>query len=195
MNYKSLALYCGSSEGNNPNFIELAKEFGRRCAQRNLTLYYGGACIGLMGAAEKEMRAHGGRVVGIAPKFFAEGAVLDPTLDKMILVDSMSERKQLMEKYADGFVIFPGSYGTLDEFFEMMTDAQLGLHNKPVVILNADGYYDPLLDQLKRCREYGFLRSFHYDLFVVAKDLDELFDKLDNYVNTNSRSWLDKIKK
>lgn len=196
MIYKSLALYCGSREGNHPHFVELAKEFARRCVQRNLTLYYGGASIGLMGAAEKEMRALGGRVVGIAPNFFSGKSVLDTTLNEdLILVDTMSERKQLMEKYADGFVIFPGSYGTMDELFEMMTDAQLGLHSKPVALLNADGFYDPLLEQLKRCHQYGFLHPFHYNLLIVAQDLDELFDKLDHFVDTNDQNWLELIKK
>lgn len=196
MKYSSLALYCGSSQGNNPYFVELAAEFGKRCAEKDITLYYGGAAIGLMVAASKAARDNGGRVVGIAPNFFSNGTVLDMTLGKdLILVNSMSERKQMLEEKADGFVILPGSYGTMDEFFEMMTDAQLGLHQKPVALLNADGYYDHLIAQLDRFRQDGFLRPFHYDLLIVARDLDELFDKLDHYENSNDRHWLDKIKK
>lgn len=196
MKYSSLALYCGSSQGNNPFFIELAAEFGKRCAEKNLTLYYGGASIGLMVAASNAARANGGRVVGIAPNFFSSGTVLDMSLgENLILVNSMSERKQMLEEKADGFVILPGSYGTMDEFFEMMTDAQLGLHQKPVALVNADGYYDHLVAQLDRFRQDGFLRPFHYDLLIVARDLDELFYKLDHYENSNDRNWLDKIKK
>lgn len=196
MKYSSLALYCGSSQGNNPNFVELAAEFGKRCAEKDITLYYGGAAIGLMVAASKAARANGGHVVGIAPNFFSNGTVLDMTLgENLILVNSMSERKQMLEEKADGFVILPGSYGTMDEFFEMMTDAQLGLHQKPVALVNADGYYDHLVAQLERFRQDGFLRPFHYDLLVVARDLDELFYKLDHYENSNDRNWLDKIKK
>lgn len=196
MKYSSLALYCGSSQGNNPYFVELAAEFGKRCAEKDITLYYGGAAIGLMVAASKAARDNGGRVVGIAPNFFSNGTVLDMTLGKdLILVNSMSERKQMLEEKADGFVILPGSYGTMDEFFEMMTDAQLGLHQKPVALVNADGYYDHLVAQLDRFRQDGFLRPFHYDLLIVARNLDELFDKLDHYENSNDRHWLDKIKK
>lgn len=196
MKYSSLALYCGSSQGNNPYFVELAAEFGKRCAEKDITLYYGGAAIGLMVAASKAARDNGGRVVGIAPNFFSNGTVLDMTLGKdLILVNSMSERKQMLEEKADGFVILPGSYGTMDEFFEMMTDAQLGLHQKPVALVNADGYYDHLVAQLDRFRQDGFLRPFHYDLLIVARDLDELFYKLDHYENSNDRNWLDKIKK
>lgn len=196
MKYSSLALYCGSSQGNNPYFVELAAEFGKRCAEKDITLYYGGAAIGLMVAASKAARDNGGRVVGIAPDFFSSGTVLDMSLgENLILVNSMSERKQMLEEKADGFVILPGSYGTMDEFFEMMTDAQLGLHQKPVALVNADGYYDHLVTQLDRFRQDGFLRPFHYDLLIVARDLDELFYKLDHYENSNDRNWLDKIKK
>ena len=107
----------------------------------------------------------------------------------------MSERKQLLESSADGFVILPGSYGTMDEFFEMMTDAQLGLHSKPIAIVNAEGYYDHLIAQLERFKADGFLRPFHYNLLIVANNLDELFDKLDRYENSNDPEWLKLIKK
>ena len=190
MKYNSLALYCGSSAGNNPNFRTLAADFGRRCAEKKLTLYYGGASIGLMAEASNAARAMGGRVVGIAPNFFSNRSVIDTSLEELILVDSMSERKQKLESLADGFVILPGSYGTMDEFFEMMTDAQLGLHSKPVAVVNAEGYYDHLIAQLERFRADGFLRPFHYDLLIVANDLDELFDKLDHYENSNDQEWL-----
>ncbi|MBQ9509852.1 MAG: TIGR00730 family Rossman fold protein [Bacteroidales bacterium] len=190
MRYNSLALYCGSSAGNNPNFRTLAADFGRRCAEKQLTLSYGGASIGLMAEASNAARAMGGRVVGIAPNFFSNRSVIDTSLEELILVDSMSERKQKLESLADGFVILPGSYGTMDEFFEMMTDAQLGLHSKPVAVVNAEGYYDHLIAQLERFRADGFLRSFHYDLLIVANDLDELFDKLDHYENSNDQEWL-----
>ncbi len=195
MKYSSLALFCGSSAGTNPNFRTLAADFGRRCAQKGLTLYYGGASIGLMAEASNAARTFGGRVVGIAPSFFSDRSVIDTTLSELIFVDSMSERKQLLESSADGFVILPGSYGTMDEFFEMMTDAQLGLHTKPVAIVNAEGYYDHLIAQLDRFRADGFLRPFHYDLLIVANTLDELFVKLDHYENSNDPEWLKLIKR
>lgn len=195
MKYRSLALFCGSSAGTNPNFRTLAADFGRCCAQKGLTLYYGGASIGLMAEAANAARALGGRVVGIAPSFFSDRSVIDTTLSELIFVESMSERKQLLESSADGFVILPGSYGTMDEFFEMMTDAQLGLHTKPVAIVNAEGYYDHLIAQLDRFRADGFLRPFHYDLLIVANTLDELFYKLDHYENSNDPAWLKHIKR
>lgn len=195
MKYSSLALFCGSSAGNNPNFKTLAADLGRRCAEKKITIYYGGASIGLMAEASNAARALGGRVVGIAPNFFSNRSVIDTSLEELIIVDSMSERKQRMESLADGFVILPGSYGTMDEFFEMMTDAQLGLHSKPIAIVNAEGYYDHLLAQLDRFRTDGFLRPFHYDLLIAATTLDELFDKLDSYQNSNNPEWLKLIKK
>ena len=194
MNYKSLALYCGSSTGNNPVYAREAARFGKMCAQKSLTLYFGGGSIGLMGAAAEACLSKGGKVIGVAPDFFTQGEVLATNLTEMILVKTMSERKQLLEEKSDAFVVFPGSYGTIDELFEMVTDAQLGMHTKPIVIYNYMGYYDLLLRQLDKFMEEGFLRPFHRSLLLNASDLEELFYKLDTYENTNDRSWLEKIR-
>ena len=194
MNYKSLALYCGSSTGNNPVYAREAARFGKMCAQKSLTLYFGGGSIGLMGAAAEACLSKGGKVIGVAPDFFTQGEVLATNLTEMILVKTMSERKQLLEEKSDAFVVFPGSYGTMDELFEMVTDAQLGMHTKPIVIYNYMGYYDFLLRQLDKFMEEGFLRPFHHSLLLNASDLEELFYKLDTYENTNDRSWLEKIR-
>lgn len=195
MKYQSLAIFCGSAEGNNPAYAQQAELFGQMCAQRDLTLYYGGGRIGLMGAAARACIANNGKVIGVAPDFFAIGEVLADDITQMIYVKTMSERKQLIEQKADAFVIFPGGYGTMDELFEVLTDAQLGLHNKPVAIFNYNGFYDAVIQQLDKFLEEGFLRSFHHSLLVKATCLDELFSKLDNYVNTNDNHWLKKIKR
>jgi len=195
MKINSIALFCGSADGYHPKYKELAAAFGQWCAQQQITLYYGGAALGLMKAAADACRSHNGKVVGIAPSFFSDSTVIDTTLEELHLVNSMSERKQMMELSADAFVTLPGSYGTMDEFFEVLTDAQLGLHHKPVAILNAFEYYTPLIEQLKIFKNEGFLRDFHFDLLIVATTLEELFDKLERYENSNDRSWLDKIKK
>jgi uncharacterized protein (TIGR00730 family) len=195
MTINAIALFCGSAEGFHPKYKELAAAFGQWCGQHQVTLYYGGASLGLMKAAADACRAHNGKVIGIAPSFFSNSTVLDTTLDELHLVSSMSERKQMMERAADALVALPGSYGTMDEFFEVLTDAQLGLHHKPVAILNAFGYYAPLIKQLKLFKKEGFLRDFHFDLLIVATTLEELFYKLNHYENTNDRNWLDKIKK
>ena len=194
MKYQSIALYCGSSTGNNPVYAREAARFGKMCAQKSLTLYFGGGSIGLMGAAAEACLSKGGKVIGVAPDFFTQGEVLATNLTEMILVKTMSERKQLLEEKSDAFVVFPGSYGTMDELFEMVTDAQLGMHTKPIVIYNYMGYYDFLLRQLDKFMEEGFLRPFHHSLLLNASDLEELFYKLDTYENTNDRSWLEKIR-
>ncbi len=194
MSIRSIALFCGSAEGTNPLYGEVAAQFGAICADKGLALYYGGACLGLMNKAAEAVMARHGRVVGIAPRFFSKKIVLAKDITELVLVDSMSERKQMMERLADAFVVLPGAYGTMDEFFELITDAQLGLHHKPVAVLNVNGYYDHLLAQLDRFRQEGFLRDFHHQLLVVADNLDELFAKLENYQNTNDHQWLKHIK-
>lgn len=194
MKYNSLALYCGSSVGNNPAYAQEAARFGEMCARKSLTLYYGGGSIGLMGAAANASLANGGKVIGVAPDFFTKGEVLATNITEMILVKTMSERKQLLEERADAFVVFPGGYGTMDELFEMVTDAQLGMHFKPIAIYNYLGFYDLLIKQLQKFMEEGFLRPFHHSLLIYADNLDELFRKLDEYENTNDHTWLDKIK-
>ena len=194
MKYQSLALYCGSSTGNNPAYAEEAARFGEMCARKSLTLYYGGGSIGLMAAAANAALSHGGRVIGVAPDFFTKGTVLSTNLTEMVLVNTMSERKQLLEQRADAFVVFPGGYGTMDELFEMITDAQLGMHFKPIAVYNYLGYYDLLIKQLDKFLEEGFLRPFHHSLLITAENLEELFAKLDAYENTNDHTWLEKIK-
>jgi uncharacterized protein (TIGR00730 family) len=195
MKINSIALFCGSADGFQPKYKELAADFGNHCAQHQIVLYYGGAALGLMEAAANACRENHGKVVGIAPSFFSNSTVIDTTVEELYLVDSMSERKQMLERSAEAFVSLPGSYGTMDEFFEVLTDAQLGLHHKPVAILNAFEYYTPLIQQLEIFKKEGFLRDFHFDLLIVATTIEELFDKLERYENSNDRYWLDKIKK
>ncbi|MBP1672892.1 MAG: family protein YvdD [Bacteroidetes bacterium] len=195
MKLESIALFCGSSEGNDPKYVSLAEAFGKACAEKNLSLYYGGAALGLMKAAAHSCRNEGGRIIGITPSFFSDGTVVDNSLQELYLVDTMSERKQLLERSADAFVILPGSYGTMDEFFEVLTDAQLGLHHKPIAILNVFGYYDHLIALIKHFETEGFLRDFHHKLVIIADSVEQLFQKLDQYENPNNFHWLDKIKK
>lgn len=191
----SIALFCGSAEGNDPKYVHIAQDFGKKCAEKGLSMYYGGASLGLMKAAAHASRDHGGRIIGITPSFFSDDTVVDRSVNELYLVDSMSERKQLLERSADAFVILPGSYGTMDEFFEVITDAQLGLHHKPIAILNAFGYYDHLIALIKHFYQEGFLKDFHFKLLLVADTIDLLFDQLERYESPNNPHWLDKIKK
>ena len=195
MKMDSIALFCGSSEGNDPKYVAIAQEFGKKCAEKGYAMYYGGASLGLMKAAAHASRDHGGRIIGITPSFFSDDTVVDNSLQELYLVDSMSERKQMLERSSDAFVILPGSYGTMDEFFEVITDAQLGLHHKPVAVLNVFGYYDHLIALINHFHQEGFLRDFHYKLLLVATTIDDLFVQLEQYESPNNPHWLDKIKK
>ena len=192
LDIKSLALFCGSQEGNDVRYVQIASEFGAKCADYGLVLYYGGARLGLMKAAAEASMQRGGRVVGIMPEIFTDNVVVADNITEMVRVKSMSERKQTMERLADAFVALPGSFGTMDELFEILTDAQLGLHKKPVVILNAFGYYDGLLNQLMKFEKEGFLRPFHQGLLMSAGSVDEVFEKIAGYQNPNDEAWLAK---
>ena len=185
-------MFCGSCDGKGDRYVRLAADFGARCADYGLTLYYGGARLGLMRVAAEASMERGGRVVGIMPSIFTDDVVVADNATEMMRVASMSERKQMMERVADAFVALPGSFGTMDELFEILTDAQLGLHQKPVVIINAFGYYDFLLNQLSRFEKEGFLRPFHHGLLLVATSVDEVFEKIAGYQNPNDEAWLAK---
>lgn len=187
---RSLALFCGSTDGNGTRYRQVAADLGSACAQRGVTLYYGGAKVGLMYAAAAAALADGGKVVGIIPDFFSSQAVVAEDLTEQIVVKSMSERKQKMEQVADAFVVLPGSFGTMDEFFEVLTDAQLGFHSKPIVVLNAFGYYDFLQQQINLFKQEGFLRPFHYDLVRFATTVEEVFTQMAAYAYPNDPEWM-----
>ncbi len=194
MKYRSIALFCGSAEGHNPAYVEQARALGQRMADKGLTLYYGGGSIGLMWAAAEAVMRNGGTVIGVAPDFFTRNHVLAENVTKMIFVKTMSERKQRLEQEADAFVALPGGYGTMDELFEILTDSQLGMHDKPIVLFNQNGFYDPLIAQMEKFSEEGFLRPFHKRLLLVANTLDEIFHCLDQYENPNDSAWLKHIR-
>ena len=191
-NCSSVAVFCGSSDGKDAKYVALAADFGAKCAKYQLDIYYGGAKLGLMNAVAEAAIQNGGKVIGVMPKFFINDVVAASYLTELISVESMSERKQMMEKKSDAFVILPGSFGTMDEFFEVVTDAQLGLHQKPIVILNAFGYYDALLLQIERFEKEGFLRPFHRGLITVAESVEDVFVKIGEFRCTNDQAWLDK---
>ncbi len=162
MPIRNIAVFCASAPGTNPLFRAAATELGRALAQRELGLIYGGAAIGLMGAVADAALAAGGRVVGVMPQFFVEGQ--DPTreiahrsLTELHLTSSMHTRKSLMAERADAFLILPGGFGTLEELFEVVTWQVLKLHAKPIVLINLDGFYNPLLTFLDHCVTQGVI--------------------------------------
>lgn len=194
MKIKSIAIFCGSGSGLTAQYAEAAFELGKRLADEQITLYYGGAGLGLMKASADGVLQNNGKAIGIAPEFFSDKTVMTQKNHEMIYVKTMSERKQLFEKLADAFFILPGGFGTMDEFFEVLTDSQLGFHSKPIVLYNICGYYDALIQQMEHFGDETFVRPFHRTLYRVANNLDELFLLLENYVSPNDADWLKLIK-
>ncbi|GAF15794.1 lysine decarboxylase family [Bacillus sp. JCM 19046] len=154
---KSIAVFCGSSSGSDPRFIEAAKEFGGILAEQGRTLVYGGAQVGCMGAIADQVLALNGTVIGVIPEKLKRVEVAHQQLNELITVKTMHERKAQMAERSDAFVALPGGAGTLEEWFEVFTWAQLGYHQKPCAILNVNGFYDPLLEMIDHTIDQGFM--------------------------------------
>ena len=173
-----ICVYCGSTFGALPAYAAQAAAFGAALARRGLTLVYGGGGVGLMGVVADAALAAGGRVMGVIPRAMLAEDRGHARLTELIAVDTMHERKQRMADLADAFVALPGGLGTLEEVLEAFTWLQLGLHLKPVGLLNAGGYYDLLLRFLDHVRDEGFLLPAHLAMLTVAPDADSLLDRL-----------------
>ncbi len=178
---KSICIYCGSSDKMRPEYLEAARQMGAVVAQRGLQLWYGAGSTGLMGAvADGALRA-GGEVIGVIPEFFNTPQLAHFRLTHLEVVESMHQRKQRLAEQADAFVALPGGYGTFEEFFEILTWSQIGLHHKPVGLLNSMNYFDPLLRMVEHARREGFIYDEHRALFTHATEPVELLDALMNY--------------
>lgn len=177
---KRLCVFCGSSFGRSPLYREAASQLGTLLAECGIGLVYGGANVGLMGVVADAALAGGGEVIGVLPRGLFDREVAHPGLTDLRLVGSMHERKALMAELADGFLALPGGIGTLDELFEIWTWAQLGIHAKPIGLLNLGGYFDPLLTFLDRQVAEGFLKASHRALPFVDDELPRLLDRLRN---------------
>ncbi|NGZ76199.1 LOG family protein [Saccharibacillus alkalitolerans] len=178
---KSIAVFCGSREGASPAYMESARALGREMAKRGITLVYGGSRVGLMGAVANAVLEHGGEAIGVLPHFMQVREIAHPGLTELIMVESMHERKAKMAELAEGFVTLPGGSGTMEEYFEIFTWAQLGLHTKPIGVLNAAGYYDPLIALFDRMTGEGFVTPKHRDMMLNAEEPGELLDLLESY--------------
>jgi uncharacterized protein (TIGR00730 family) len=175
---RSLCVFCGSSAGNRPGYVALARQAGTLLAQRGLTLVYGGGRVGLMGALADAALAAGGRVVGVIPQMLLDLEVGHAGLSELHVVQTLSERKLLMSDLADGFLALPGGIGTMDELFEAWTWVQLSLMTRPCGLLNHDGYYDTLIAFLDHSVREGFLRPSHRAALLVDTDITGLLDRL-----------------
>lgn len=191
---KRLCVFCGSAEGARSVYAEAARELAAELVRRNLGVIYGGGSIGLMGVLANAVLAGGGEVIGVIPRGLATRELAHPGLTEMRVVPSMHERKALMASLADGFLALPGGLGTLEETLEILTWAQLGIHEKPVGLLNVDGYWDGLSALLAHAVREGFVRPAHATLLLTAATPAELLDRFAAWSPPpGPRVWLDPI--
>lgn len=175
----NLCVYCGSSDGNEPAFVEAGARFGDILAQAGVGLVYGGASIGVMGAVAKAVLAGGGRVTGVIPEFLSRIEVQLNDVTELIVTDSMHSRKWAMFERADAFVALPGGIGTLEEVVEMLTWAQLGRHDLPIVIANLGGFWDPLIELLDHIIKAGFARSNIRRVYSVVDRVEDILPRIE----------------
>lgn len=178
---KRVAVYCGSSLGASDAYKAGAIQLGKELAKRNITLVYGGSSIGLMGAVADTVLKEGGQAIGVIPKVLEEREISHKGLTKLITVETMHERKAKMAELVDGFVVLPGGTGTLEEFFEVFTWGQIGLHKKPCGLLNIHHYYDPLIHLFEHMIDQKFLQEKFRSMAIVEEEPVTLLDKFLNY--------------
>ncbi|GAA4278542.1 LOG family protein [Aquimarina mytili] len=186
----SICVFCGSSEGNDTRVISEAFLLGEKLAQKNITLVYGAAKIGIMGQVAMGSMKHKGKVIGVIPEFLKLKEVVHQGLHELITTKNMHERKMKMHELSDGFITLPGGFGTLEELFEIITWAQLGLHQKPIGLLNTGGFYDNLLGLLENMVRRGFLKMENYELLLVDDDIDLLLEKMKTFKPVQVPKWL-----
>ncbi|HEY4335586.1 MAG TPA: TIGR00730 family Rossman fold protein [Puia sp.] len=189
---KRIVVFCGSSSGTDPVFEEQAYKTGQVLAQQGIGLVYGGAKVGLMGAVADGALAHGGEVIGVLPRFLSGREIGHAGLTDLIVVDTMHERKTKMAELSDGVITLPGGFGTMEEVFEMVTWGQLGLHRKPVGVLNVAGFYDDLSELLEKMVSRGFLKDENRRMLLFSATIEELLDKMRSYQPPAAPKWITK---
>jgi uncharacterized protein (TIGR00730 family) len=175
---KNICVFCGSAPGTNPIYASVGRELGRELALRELGLVFGGGRVGLMGQVATASLEAGGKVLGVIPHSLSTKEIALEQCTELIVTNTMHERKALMADRSDAFAALPGGYGTCDELFEILTWAQLGIHRKPVGLLNVNGFFTGLIDWLDQISIEGLLKQRHRDLLIVADSVAELLDKL-----------------
>jgi len=177
----AVTVFCGSSNLVDGKFFAAAEELGAKLARRGWRLVYGGGSVGLMGALSRAVLAHGGQATGVIPKALLDLGVGDRDVSELIVTEGLRDRKAIMDARGDAFVALPGGLGTLEEILEVMTLKQLGYHDKPVAVLDLDGYFDPLWTQFQRGVDLGFIKAEYLDLWYPAPDIDALLRYLESY--------------
>ena len=178
---KKIVVFCGSSLGFNPVYKDAAIELGNYFAINNIGLVYGGGKIGMMGILSDTILEKNGEVIGVIPKLLEKEEVVHNGVEEMIVCKNMSERKVIMSKLVDGYITLPGGFGTLDELFEALTLNQLHIEQKPVGLLNVNGFFDATLAQLDKMVEEGYLKQTNRNMLLVANSVNDLMQKMNNY--------------
>lgn len=178
---KTVCVFCGSASGRSPAYSEAAREVGTELVRRGCALVYGGGRVGLMGEVATAVTSAGGPVIGVIPHALSAKEIAYSDATELIITDTMHSRKALMADRADGFLALPGGFGTADELFEILTWAQLGIHRKPVGLLNVNGFFTPLLAWLDHIVGEGLLKAKHRELLLVADTVSELLDTMERY--------------
>ncbi len=186
----SLSVFCGASSGNDDAIYNTAVYVGGYLARQGIQVVYGGAKVGLMGAVADAALAEGGKVIGIIPERLMNKEIAHDGLTELIIVDTMSERKKIMDARSDGALVLPGGFGTLDELFEMLTWGQLGMHGKPVGIVNVDGFYDALLVCLDNMVSRGLLRHSNRNMLLDGPSIETLLPQMEEYVAPEKPTWI-----
>jgi uncharacterized protein (TIGR00730 family) len=189
---KRICVFTGSSPGARPEYTAAARSLGAHLAARHCTLVYGGGNVGLMGVLADSVMAAGGKVVGVIPEVLLAREVAHKGISELRLVRSMHERKSTMSELSDGVIALPGGLGTLEEFFEMLTWGQLGLHSKPCGLLNVQGYFDKLLDFLEHGVDERFITRAHRQMVIAESDPLALLDRMEGYSPPSVAKWLDR---
>lgn len=192
---KRICVYCGSSSGSLPEYVEAAKKLGKTLAGNNLGLVYGGASVGLMGEVANSVLQEGGEVIGVITNSLVEKEVAHENLTDLRVVDTLRERKAMMAELSDGFVALPGGYGTLDEFFEILTLAQLGFHSKPCGVLNVNSYFNKLFEFIDTAVSEKFVKDVHRSMVLIDENPDALIKKLFGYKAPIVDKWINKTVK
>jgi uncharacterized protein (TIGR00730 family) len=187
---RRLAVFCGSNPGARPDYVEAARALGTLLAKGGIGVVYGGSSVGLMAALADAMQDELGDVIGVIPRMLVEREVANKSLTDLRVVETMHERKALMAELADGFIALPGGIGTLEEFFETWTWAQLGMHAKPCGLLNVEGYYDGMLQFLDHAVAERFVRDVHRAMVIVESDPEKLLSRFMSYNPPSVVKWI-----
>ncbi|RZK92437.1 MAG: TIGR00730 family Rossman fold protein [Pedobacter sp.] len=186
---KAVCVYCGSNFNGDPDLRAAIKQLAGDLVKQQIKLIYGGGSVGVMGVLANDVLELGGLVTGVIPQFLMDKEVGHKGLTEMIITENMHQRKQKMADLSDGFVILPGGFGTLEEFFEVLTWLQLGLHSKPIGVLNVNGFYDPLFAQMEMMVKSKFLKPANRDLVFNEADAEILINKMDGFSAIPDEVW------